>query len=200
MYDKNDSFPIVFGVLLIVFILLGVTGNIAIVCVFSQGEQRSRVISHLMINLAFSNILICVFGYPVATAHLKAAMTDHFHCTWLAFSNATTGIVCILTLSFMTVTQYRVLANITVPLNQRNRLNKSRIFLSIAAIWITAIVLSIPPMFGWNRFVPVQTGFSCHPDWTSQDPADRAYIWFLVIGGFIIPLTVICVSYGMMYR
>ena len=202
--EHRDTLHIIGGVFLIVFVTVGVVGNMAMIIVFTRAEHRTKSVSYMMINLGIANIIICALGYTVSSNNnlrdFKAAMEDPLRCGWSAFINATTGIACILTLTVTSVTHYRVITKMGVRSNPQNRINKWHIGVQMTAVWVTAIVLSIPPMFGWNRYVLVQAGVSCHPDWASQDPTDKAYIWFLVSGGFFIPLTVICFFYGMTYR
>ena len=187
-----------------VIITLGLSGNIATVIVLRQVEHRTKSVSWLMLNLAIAAILICVFGYPVSmTYNLKdyhSALKDPLRCGWLAFTNASTGIACILTLSLMSIIQYRGICKLTAPSVRLSVSKKKRLVVVLLGIWLSAILVSVPPVFGWNRFVPVQSGVSCHPDWASQDPKDKAYVWFLVTGGFFIPLLVICLFYGKTYR
>ena len=190
---------------MLLIMTLGLIGNIATIVVLRQVEHRTKSVSHLMINLAAASVVMCGLGYPVGLINnlkaLKLSATENYiRCSWLGLSNAVTGISCILTLALMSVIQHRGVTQISVPSNPTNRLSKKRIALVITAIWVASILLCIPPMFGWNRFVPVHSGVSCHPDWESQDPKDKAYIWFLVTGGFFIPLFVICFSYSTTYR
>lgn len=63
-----------------------------------------------------------------------------------------------------------------------------------------AIVLTIPPAMGWNRYIPIPSRVSCHPDWYSQKLSDQFYIIYLVTFGFFIPLFIIILSYAGVYR
>ena len=53
---------------------------------------------------------------------------------------------------------------------------------------------------GWNRYIPIPSRVSCHPDWYSQDILDKSYIIYLVTFGFFIPLVTIVFSYAGIYR
>lgn len=57
------------------------------------------------------------------------------------------------------------------------------------SIWI------IPPLFGWGRFVQEGFGTSCTFDYKSKHRSNRLFILFLMIGGFMIPLSIIVLSY-----
>ena len=54
----------------------------------------------------------------------------------------------------------------------------------------------IPPLLGWNRFVLEGFGTSCTFDYVSKDFWDRLFTLTLVIGGFLIPLSVILFAYA----
>lgn len=53
---------------------------------------------------------------------------------------------------------------------------------------------------GWNRFIPIPSRVSCHPDWYSQKMVDQSYIIYLLLFGFFFPLVVIACSYAGIYR
>lgn len=200
----SDEAYVSYGVVMFIIMTLGLSGNIATIVTLIQVEHRTKSVSYLMLNLAVADIIICALGYPVAVAYnlrdYHTSMDNWLRCSCLAFTNASTGIACIFTLTLMSVTQYRGICKITVTSHQLSVASNKRQAANLLAIWVLAIALSAPPFFGWNRFVPMQSGVSCHPDWMSQDPRDKAYIWFLVTGGFFIPLITISASYILTYR
>jgi r-opsin len=53
----------------------------------------------------------------------------------------------------------------------------------------------VPPLFGWNRFMLEGFNTTCTFDYISKDSWSRLYIVILTVGGFLIPLSVILVSY-----
>ena len=73
-------------------------------------------------------------------------------------------------------------------------------FFSFPGTWIYALVLSVPPALGWNRFVPIPSRISCHPDWYSPNTVDKSYIIYLLMFGFFLPSVIIFCSYLGIYR
>lgn len=63
--------------------------------------------------------------------------------------------------------------------------------------WIYGSIWILPPLFGWNRFILEGFGTSCTFDYVSKDVWDRTFILVLIIGGFLIPLLVIAMSYAL---
>ncbi|XP_033222619.1 green-sensitive opsin-like [Belonocnema kinseyi] len=64
-------------------------------------------------------------------------------------------------------------------------------------VWIYAVSISLPPLFGWGSYGPQAGNISCSVSWGSHDPIThtRSYISYIFSIGFIIPLIVIVSSY-----
>lgn len=194
---------VTYSVSMLVIVTLGLSGNILTIFILRQYEHRSKSATYLMLNMAVAHTLICVLGYPIAisyTLSYKRVPGKSSTCDWLAFANATTGISSIITFAVMSVTQCRRVTQLTLSSHSLIKTNQKYHAMSITAIWAMAILLSIPPMFGWSTFVPLRTGTDCHVNWASEEPTDKAYGLFLVIVGFFIPLIVIIYSYSTIYR
>lgn len=54
----------------------------------------------------------------------------------------------------------------------------------------------IPPFFGWNRFVFEGFGTSCTFDYNSTREHDRLFTLMMLLGGFLLPLVIIILSYA----
>jgi len=58
----------------------------------------------------------------------------------------------------------------------------------------------LPPLLGWTGFVPGNSGVICGPDWTDISPSGKAYNLLLIAVGFVVPLSLISVSYFKIFR
>ena len=65
-----------------------------------------------------------------------------------------------------------------------------------ALIWLHCGVLCALPLFGWSSYVPEGLMTSCSWDYTTRSAANRAYYVLLLTTGFVLPVLVICASYG----
>ena len=64
----------------------------------------------------------------------------------------------------------------------------------IVGVWMYAMALSLPPLFGWGRYTPDQSGLlGCSVDWHSRE-VDQGYIMYLLIMGFGTPSIIIPIS------
>lgn len=52
------------------------------------------------------------------------------------------------------------------------------------------------PLLGWSRYVPEGLLTSCSWDYTTRSPSNRAYYILLLVTGFLLPVGLICASYG----
>lgn len=66
-----------------------------------------------------------------------------------------------------------------------------------AGVWIYALGLSLPPLFGWGSYGPEAGNISCSVSWEVHDPETMSgsYITFLMTFGLILPVIVITASY-----
>ena len=65
-------------------------------------------------------------------------------------------------------------------------------------VWIYALCLSLPPLFGWGSYSPEAGNVSCSVSWEVHDPVTKSesYIGFLFILGLLVPVLVISGSYA----
>ncbi|RMC22726.1 hypothetical protein DUI87_00268 [Hirundo rustica rustica] len=74
----------------------------------------------------------------------------------------------------------------------------SHAVLGCAITWIFGLIASVPPLFGWSRYIPEGLQCSCGPDWytTENKWNNESYVIFLFCFCFGFPMTVIIFSYG----
>ena len=189
----------IYATVMFLVLTIGLVGNVLSSIILRYREHRRKVINPLMINLAVADILIILLVYPtmVATNLLGAPLREgSLLCMWCSFGNGATGITSIATLVAMSGVMYHAIKQ-TLPHPQiRSRYMK----LLVAGTWLYGILLNLPPMIGWSKAVPGKAGFSCAPDWTSSDPFAIAYVVFLMVFGFFLPLAMIGTFHYLIYR
>lgn len=151
-----------------------------------------------MINLAVADIIIIVFGYPVVVAAniSSSGLEISSTCVWSGFINGSVGIASIANLTMMSVAMYSSFKR----LGNRKKISASKMAMMIIFTWLYGIMAMIPPLLGWNEFVPGASGVSCCPNWVPETQAGVAYNAMLVFVGFILPLSVVTFCYYRIYR
>ena len=198
-FDFQKSGYVVFITVMLAILALGFFGNMLTIVVLYQPSHRKETLTPLMLNLAFAGVFITVFGYPVLIDVImtgREIATDQTRCNWYGFVMGTVGIASIGTFTGMTL----VMSYSARQMNPRFKVSRKISCCLIAASWVYGVVTMLPPLLGWTRFVPANSGVTCGPDWTDISPSGTAYSLLLIALGFFVPLSLISVSYFKIFR
>lgn len=198
-FDFQKSGSGVFITVMLVILALGFLGNVLTILVLYQPSHRKETLTPLMLNLAFASVFITVFGYPMPIDVImtgREIAADQTRCNWYGFVMGTVGIASIATFTGMTL----VMSYSVRRMNPRFKVSRKISCCLIAASWVYGVVSMLPPLLGWTRFVPGNTGVTCGPDWTDLSPSGTAYSLLLIAVGFFVPLSLISVSYFKIFR
>jgi len=190
---------IAYVVVMTIILVVGFTGNVLTILVLRCREHKNKIITPLMMNLAFLDILIIVFGYPVVVASnftRQNVLENRSLCIWSGFINGSVGIASIATLTMMSLVMFHSFNKVGNP----RKVPRKKMMAMIAFTWIYGVAALFPPLVGWNKFVPGASGISCCPDWSPETNVGVAYIGLLVFVGFVLPLSVIMFCYCRIYR
>ena len=70
----------------------------------------------------------------------------------------------------------------------------------LTAVWLYAIAVGLPPVFGWGSFEPESGGIICAPNWRESSISGRSYLSLLVSAAFLIPLGFSIAYFSKMYQ
>ena len=152
----------------------------------------------IVLNLAFVELLLAGFGVPADVQALihRGWTLGKITCAINGIVVTTCGFTSILTLCALSICRYgRVFhfGNITETVSSFHVATAI-----ISFIWVYSFCLSIPPLFGWGRYIPEISGLGCAPDWHSSNKS-KSYILFILVFGFVMPTTVIIISSFLTY-
>ncbi|XP_033112989.1 G-protein coupled receptor 161-like isoform X2 [Anneissia japonica] len=85
---------------------------------------------------------------------------------------------------------------IVKPMLYPFKITSTRTVELICCSWVLAILLTIPPFFGWSRFVFHKSKLGCMVDWRHH----RSYAAVYVIVGAVFPTAVIIVCYHHIFK
>lgn len=190
---------IVYVVIMTVILIVGFLGNLLTIIVLRCPEHKKKIITPLMMNLAFADIIIIVFGYPVVMASNFTehnVLTNPMLCVWSGFINGSVGIASIANLTMMSLVMFKSLNKVGTV----KKIPWKKMLAMILFTWVYGVLSMFPPLVGWNQFVPGASGISCCPDWSPDTKAAVGYNVLLVFVGFVLPLTIIIFCYYRMYR
>ncbi|CAH1795029.1 unnamed protein product [Owenia fusiformis] len=188
------------GVLMIIVGSIGVTSNIIVIFAFCGFRTLRRPSSILIVNLAVCDLCVSGLCFPI---HAYSAIVGQWSfgrtgCNWYVVVSGVSGLASIATMASISIERYTVLILQTFrnPSIITGRLG----FVAIPIVWTYAIVLLIPPLFGWGNFILEGWGYSCTFDYISQDAQNKGYVLTLFVCGFCVPVFIIVFCYSSIMR
>ncbi|KAB0345263.1 hypothetical protein FD755_012475 [Muntiacus reevesi] len=159
-------------------------------------RKLRQPLNYILVNVSLGGFIYCIFsvfivfinscyGYFVFGRHV---------CALEAFLGCAAGLVIGWSLAFLAFERYIIICK---PFGNF-RFSSKHALIVVVATWIIGVGVSIPPFFGWSRFLPEGLQCSCGPDWYTVGTKyySEYYTWFLFIFCYIVPLSLICFSYS----
>nr|AWU59275.1 short-wavelength sensitive 2 opsin [Chitala ornata] len=169
--------------------------TLTIVCTLKFKKLRSHL-NYILVNLAVANLLVSTVGcFTAFYAFLhRYFILGALMCKIEGFLSTMGGMVSLWSLAVVAVERYLVICKPVGSFTFRN----THALIGCAIPWIFALVASLPPLFGWSRYIPEGLQCSCGPDWytVKNKYNNESYVIFLFVFCFGFPLSVIIFCYG----
>ena len=183
----------------VLIFLASFIANGTVFVVFYCHPSLLTLSNRLVLNLAISNFLLTILILPfiVVTSVTGAWRLGD---TWCRLSGVATTMLfaaCIFTLLVISVDRYYAVIR---PLHYSLHITSRRLWCFLAAIWLSACAIAVPPVVGWNRITYQPEKNICTVDWRSQSPADRAYTYSFLVMCFCLPFAVMAWVYVRIFR
>lgn len=179
---------------LTLIILVTIIGNtLVILSVFTYKPLRI-VQNFFIVSLAVADCMVAVIVMPANVVNMIIGRWEfgiEMCKMWL-----TSDVLCctssILNLCAIALDRYWA---ITDPINYAQKRTVERVLCLIAFVWILSLVISSPPLIGWNDW-PDEFDSQKHPCVLNSNPGYRVYS---ALGSFFIPLVIMSVVYIEIY-
>ncbi|CAH1980761.1 unnamed protein product [Acanthoscelides obtectus] len=173
------------------FILLTIIGNILVILSVFTYKPLRIVQNFFIISLAVADLTVAILVLPLNVAYAvlgRWIFGIHICKMWL-----TSDVLCctasILNLCAIALDRFWA---ITDPINYAQKRTVKRVLLMIAGVWILSLLISSPPLIGWN-------------DWPEPDDFQKqqiceltkrqGYVIYSSLGSFFIPLFIMTIVY-----
>nr|CAH8870832.1 unnamed protein product [Trichobilharzia regenti] len=177
--------------------IIGITGmivNLLVIFVFSSPRYPTGLQNALIINLAISDFgFSAVIGFPLKTV---AAFNLYWPwgvlaCQLYGFASGTFGFVSLTTISAIAFDRYSVIVK-NFKINRHGNFRFT--IMIIIGLWVWSLLWTIPPFFGYGRYVLEGFHTSCTFDYISNDVPNLLFSGGMYIFGFMFPvlLSVYC--------
>ncbi|KAL7989010.1 hypothetical protein Chor_007929 [Crotalus horridus] len=181
------------SVVLGALILFAVLGNACVIAAIALERSLQTVANYLIGSLAVTDLMVSVLVLPMAALYqvlgkwtLGQAMCDLFIALDVLCCTSSILHLCAIALD-------RYWA-ITDPIDYVNKRTPRRAAALISLTWLIGFLISIPPMLGWRTPEDRSDPNACT---ISKDPGYTIYSTF---GAFYIPLLLMLVLYGRIFK
>uniref|UniRef100_A0A0K8SBN6 G-protein coupled receptors family 1 profile domain-containing protein n=1 Tax=Lygus hesperus TaxID=30085 RepID=A0A0K8SBN6_LYGHE len=195
-YQFPPMNPLWHGILGFVMVCLGfvsIIGNFMVVYIFTSTKSLRTPSNLLVVNLAFSDFCMMLSMSPamVINCYYETWVLGPFMCELYAMLGSLFGCASIWTMTFIALDRYNVIVKgiAAKPMTIKTCL------LRIVLIYLFALIWTLAPMFGWNRYVPEGNMTACGTDYITQDWLSKSYILVYSIFVYFVPLLTIIYSY-----
>ncbi|CAH8667135.1 unnamed protein product [Schistosoma margrebowiei] len=185
-YTQPD--PIYNYLIAILVALIGIIGtitNLFVIFVFLTPKSSISLQWALIINLAISDFgFSAVIGFPLKTI---AAFNQYWPwgsvaCQLYGFMSGAFGFLSLTTIAAISFDRYLVIVK-----NYKTK-NFLIICTVIGFLWIWSILWTIPPFFGYGRYVLEGYQTSCTFDYISNDMPNLLFSFGMYVFGFTFPV------------
>lgn len=201
VYKYNSSLGVILAVpeweaaltaaSLSLIILLTVVGNILVILSVFTYKPLRIVQNFFIVSLAVADLTVALLVLPFNVAYSILGRWEfgiHMCKTWL-----TCDVMCctasILNLCAIALDRYWA---ITDPINYAQKRTLKRVLMMIGGVWVLSLLISSPPLMGWNDWPKVE-------DWNVETPcrltAQKGYVVYSALGSFYIPLFIMTIVY-----
>lgn len=185
---------ILITIILTFIIILTIIGNVLVILSVFTYKPLRIVQNFFIVSLAVADLTVAILVLPFNVANMIIGRWEfgiHLCKMWL-----TSDVLCctssILNLCAIALDRYWA---ITDPINYAQKRTVERVLMLIAGVWILSLVISSPPLIGWNDW-PEKFDSQKHPCMLNSD---RGYRIYSALGSFFIPLIIMTIVYIEIY-
>ena len=191
-----DAGPIVWVIILSLTAILIFFSNLSIFIAVYTSRKLRNLGNIFILCLASSDFLVSVFNVPftaVSVAYPSIRKTGSTLCDVSGFFEMTILIASVFSVTAINVHRYIYIVYWT---KYRDILRKERIIVSILCLWLSAIILSAPPLVHLSKIAYKSGKSHCFVDWK----VTPVYTFALILICFLMPIIVMGFCYYRIYK
>ncbi|XP_029291961.1 opsin 7, group member b [Cottoperca gobio] len=191
--SKDSDF--LMGTIYIIFGVLSILGNGILLFVAYRKKSSLKPAEFFVVNLAISDLGMTISLFPLAipSAFTHVWLFNKTVCTGYAFCGVLFGLC---SLTNLTVLSSVCWLKVCCP-NYGSKFSYCHACLLVAGVWCYSGVFAVGPLSGWGEYGAEPYGTACCIKWDapSQNSAAMSYILCLFFFCYIVPCTIIFLSY-----
>lgn len=186
-----DSQVVAVGIILSVFILVAIVGNILVILSVVCNRHLQTVTNFFIVNLAMADLLLSIIVLPFSASLevLGCWVFGRVFCNIWAAVDVLCCTASILSLCIISIDRY---IGVKHCLKYPSIMTERRAVVILVLLWASSTVISVGPLLGWKEPPPVDEGI-CR---ITEEPG---YALFSSLFSFYLPLMVILIMYFRVY-
>lgn len=182
---------VVLGIVLVVFVVFGVLGNILVILSVLFHHHWRSVTHYFIANLAAADLLLssAVLPFSATAEALGRWVFGRSFCSVWAALDVLCCTASILSLCVISIDRYLA---VSYPLRYPAIATGRRGLTAVAALWGLSAAISVGPLFGWKEPDP-------EDETVCRITEEPGYALFSALGSFYIPLAIILAMYCRVY-
>jgi hypothetical protein len=170
--------------------------NSCVIIIFLGNRSLLTSSNYILLSMAVSDWLKSTFVTTVgAYANAKHWWTlDDVICQYVAFSSTVLGLTSMMHIMALAVEKWIILKKAAV-----NDISERNMASAVCGLWFFSFLWSLFSLLGWSSFGPEPGYAGCSVTWNSSIPSDKAYIVFLFMFFFLIPVAIATYCYIRIY-
>lgn len=182
---------VVLGMVLLVFAVFGVLGNILVILSVLFHHHWRSVTHYFIANLAAADLLLssAVLPFSATSEALGRWVFGRSFCNVWAALDVLCCTASILSLCVISIDRYLA---VSYPLRYPDIATGRRGLTAVAALWGLSAAISVGPLFGWKEPDP-------EDETVCRITEEPGYALFSALGSFYIPLVIILAMYCRVY-
>ncbi|CAM9401887.1 unnamed protein product, partial [Lampetra fluviatilis] len=191
--EVSLSYQVITSMCLGALILFSVVGNSCVVAAIVLERSLQNVANYLIGSLAVTDLMVSVLVLPMAALYqvLGRWTLGQVVCDIFIALDVLCCTSSILHLCAIALDRYWAITN---PIDYVNKRTPRRAVIMISLTWLVGFSISIPPMLGWRTPADRADPDACK---ISQD---HGYTIYSTFGAFYIPLILMLVLYGRIFK
>lgn len=189
--EVNVGKAVVLGIVLVVFVVFGVLGNILVILSVVFHHHWRSVTHYFIANLAAADLLLssAVLPFSATSEALGRWVFGRPFCSVWAALDVLCCTASILSLCVISIDRYLA---VSYPLHYSAIATGRRGLTAVAALWGLSAAISVGPLFGWKEPDP-------EDETVCKITEEPGYALFSALGSFYIPLAIILAMYCRVY-
>ncbi|CAI5455426.1 unnamed protein product [Caenorhabditis angaria] len=183
-----------FAIVYVCIFILGLVGNATVIFVTCNNEALLTVQNIFILNLAASDIMMCILSVPITpiTNVAKNWYFGNMLCHLIPCIQGISTFVCTFSLTAIAIDRYiLVVKPHRTPLSQRGAL------MTTIFIWIISCVVTVPYAFNMQMVEYKEDricGFFCTERWETARQR-RIYTFIVMLSQFVLPFAIMAFCY-----